>query len=264
MGNSIIETIFTILFVCVIPGLMVSFVFFPRKKIDVVQRSTFSFMGSFIIVPLLAFYAQLIGIPITLQSLLLEVLLFNEIIALILVIVYRVVLINKSKSIYYYHKDTYNLRSALPLQPLRHISAMSLVVRDLFQISVVTYLMLFLAEAIKSGFVSYFFNLNILLAIVIISGVGMVISHTQEKKSAPLLEPKSSWPAVRMYVRALKDPSKNKLNKKEVCYISTASLIGGLVVYYKTSELGVLSIFIACITSIITYVLTYILYTTKK
>jgi hypothetical protein len=43
----------------------------------------------------------------------------------------------------------------------------------------VTYLLLTLAETFREGFVSNFFNINYLLAVVLVSGVAMVLTESE-------------------------------------------------------------------------------------
>ncbi len=69
----ILRIIVGIIIVLVLPGLTLSFVFFPRGKIDAIERLALTLALSLAVVPLLAFYANLVGIPITYESVLVEV-----------------------------------------------------------------------------------------------------------------------------------------------------------------------------------------------
>jgi hypothetical protein len=51
--------------------------------------------------------------------------------------------------------------------------------REFFQVFLVTYLLLTLAETYREGFVSNFFNINYLLAVVLVSGVAMVLTEAE-------------------------------------------------------------------------------------
>jgi hypothetical protein len=51
--------------------------------------------------------------------------------------------------------------------------------REFFQVFLVTYLLLTLAETFREGFVSNFFNINYLLAVVLVSGVAMVLTEAE-------------------------------------------------------------------------------------
>lgn len=52
--------------------------------------------------------------------------------------------------------------------------------REFFQVSLVTYLLLTLAETLRTGVVSNFFNLNYLLIVVVVSGAVMVVTEPAE------------------------------------------------------------------------------------
>lgn len=58
----------------------------------------------------------------------------------------------------------------------------SVISKDLFQVSLVTYLILLLLETVKTGFVSFFLDLNIILWVVLVSGVIMVLTDFGEQK----------------------------------------------------------------------------------
>lgn len=52
--------------------------------------------------------------------------------------------------------------------------------REFFQTSLVTYLLLTLAETLSEGFVSNFFNMNYLLLVVLVTGIVMVLTEPPE------------------------------------------------------------------------------------
>jgi hypothetical protein len=56
----------------------------------------------------------------------------------------------------------------------------NIVGREFFQVFLVTYLLLTLAETWRQGFVSNFFNMNWLLLVVLVSGVAMVLTEPAE------------------------------------------------------------------------------------
>ncbi|MBW3538351.1 hypothetical protein KY386_02570 [Candidatus Parcubacteria bacterium] len=53
----------------------------------------------------------------------------------------------------------------------------NIVAREFFQTALVTYLLLTLAETLREGFVSNFFNMNYLLLVVLVTGVVMVLTE---------------------------------------------------------------------------------------
>ena len=70
----ILQIIIGIILVLFLPGFVISFVFFQPGRIDAVERLALSVALSLAVVPLLAFYANLAGIPITKVSVIIEVL----------------------------------------------------------------------------------------------------------------------------------------------------------------------------------------------
>ena len=70
---NIFRVIFGLIFVLFIPGLMYSFVFFPKKQIGILERFLISLIISIAFVPLFVFICTLIGINITTLSVFLEI-----------------------------------------------------------------------------------------------------------------------------------------------------------------------------------------------
>jgi len=62
-------------FILFLPGLTLSFLFFSQGKIDFPERLAISFALSISIVPLIVFYANLIGVPVRRETVFIEVLL---------------------------------------------------------------------------------------------------------------------------------------------------------------------------------------------
>src|SRR5947207_669165 len=105
-----------------------------------------------------------------------------------------------------------------------------LLSEEFFQYSLITYLILLLAETLKEGFVSFFFNLNILLVVVLVSGVVMVLTHNEH------LEPEKTH---------------HKIKTSDIEYTLVLATGGAMLVYFKTKDLGVISIVIAVLTAVI-------------
>ncbi len=65
----IIQIIFGAVFVLFVPGLALSFAFFPKKEIDCIERMALSFGLSIAVVPLLVFYSnRFLGVKIDIIS----------------------------------------------------------------------------------------------------------------------------------------------------------------------------------------------------
>ena len=60
----IIRVVFGSVYVLFLPGLALSFVFFKKREIDIIERIALSFALSIAVVPLLVFYLNLIGMKI--------------------------------------------------------------------------------------------------------------------------------------------------------------------------------------------------------
>lgn len=62
------------IFVLFLPGFSLSFAFFKRDRIDLIERIALSFALSISAVPLFAFYLNLLGVPIRKESVIAETL----------------------------------------------------------------------------------------------------------------------------------------------------------------------------------------------
>jgi len=102
-----------------------------------------------------------------------------------------------------------------------------ILLEELFQFSLITYLILLLAETLQTGFVSYFFNLNILLGVVLVSGILMVLTHNEQLDA---------------------HRTHHKITTVDLQYVLLLALGGGLLVYYKTQALGQIAKLIAILT----------------
>lgn len=69
----IIRIIFGSFYVLFLPGLVLSFVFFKKREIDIIERIALSFALSIAAIPLLVFYLNLIGMKITTLNVILVV-----------------------------------------------------------------------------------------------------------------------------------------------------------------------------------------------
>lgn len=90
----IFRIIFCSLYVLVIPGLVLTFVFFQKKEVDWLERIILSVALSIAVVPLTVFLSNLIGIKINT---------FNVVIEILWIIIFSLIWILFRKS-GYYHK----------------------------------------------------------------------------------------------------------------------------------------------------------------
>lgn len=134
-------------------------------------------------------------------------------------------------------------------------STLGIIFSELFNVSLVTYLILLLLETLDKGFVSDFFNMNILLAIVLVSGVVMV-SPLSEKKEADM------WEMIDFRLDSLLETLKARgISENDFYFMLIVSLGGALLVFLKTQELGSLSGVLGAITAVIIFTLSYLIYT---
>lgn len=191
-------------FVLYVPGYFLSFLFLTGGKVDGVERAAISFALSVAVVPLIAFYMNLVGVKISAFSVLLEVL---GIVACCVA--------------FLYYKNIYSKRGVVdperPVSRIRHGHVVDLSRRDppltvlheslrgltaetspessptvlqnkwflasreVFQIALLTYMLFVVVETVLPGIVGNFFNMNYLLVLVLVSGIVMVLTERTEE-----------------------------------------------------------------------------------
>ena len=119
-----------------------------------------------------------------------------------------------------------------------------IVTKEIFQYSLVTYLILLLAETVKAGVVSYFFNLNILLAVVLLSGMIMILTYD---KKIPI-----------------PTPAHKKVRSQDIIYCILIALGGGFFVYAGTFDLGIIAIVVGCLAALLIFLLSLLLLTGEE
>ncbi len=82
---NILITIVAAIFVLFLPGFVLSFAFFSKKTIDSIERLALSFALSIAVVPLVVFYTNLIGIRITMLTVIIQIILVILVATLIIV-----------------------------------------------------------------------------------------------------------------------------------------------------------------------------------
>ena len=116
--------------------------------------------------------------------------------------------------------------------------------KDVFQISLVTYLVFLLIEEFKKGFVTNNFNLNILLYLVIVSGI---IAIFTEKKEDNERKPEASKQA-------------RQITKGDYFLIFGVGILGGVLIFLKTKDIGWISYIISIISSVLIVLLSILLF----
>ena len=113
----------------------------------------------------------------------------------------------------------------------------------MFEISLITYLVFLLLEELKEGFVSYNFDLNIVLYIVIVSGVLSVFAKED--------------PSIKLMARNKEKPE--KIRKIDWLFIFGLGVLGGFLIFYKTEEIGWISYVISGISGILIILLSVLI-----
>lgn len=134
-------------------------------------------------------------------------------------------------------------------------SKLGIIINELFQVSLVTYLILLLLETLDKGFVSNVFNLNYLLGVVLISGILKVLPISYKKNL-------NQWEIIDLGLFRLLDQIRPKgISENQFYFIILIGIGGAGLVYFKTRELGYISLLIAGITCLIIFLLSYLIFT---
>lgn len=111
------------------------------------------------------------------------------------------------------------------------------IISEIFKISLITYLIFYLIDSFKTGFITDYFNLNLLLIITILSGIFTVIFKKEVEVKKEL----------------------QKIKKREYIFIIFLGIISAGLIYYKIKSIGRLSYIISIISGIIIILLSILL-----
>ena len=123
------------------------------------------------------------------------------------------------------------------------------LIADIFKISLLSYLVFYLIEDFFPGFVSGFFSMNILLGIVVGSGVFTVISQKPVSAKASAGEGRIEG---------------NEIKGRDIVFIVILSIIAGGLIYIKTKDLGKLGLAVSIISGIIILLMSILLLTEEE
>jgi Na+/citrate or Na+/malate symporter len=118
---------------------------------------------------------------------------------------------------------------------------MHIISTELFQFSLITYFLLLLAEILKPGFVSFFFELNIFLAVAFVSGAIMVLTDNFHKPAEV----------------------HKKFKKLNVIYILLLTIGGSLLVLYKMQNAGLIGIVLSALAAVLVLLFSILLFTDR-
>lgn len=128
-----------------------------------------------------------------------------------------------------------------PLHEQRYRMFMGLVRdinQDIFGVSLSLLIILVLLETIKEGFVSFFFNINYLLVVVLASGVITVLAG--EEKTGE--EPRVQKPAFR-----------------DFAIVIGLGVLGTVLVWYQTARVGEIAYLLSIISGVLIVLLSVLL-----
>lgn len=135
-------------------------------------------------------------------------------------------------------------------------STLGIISQELFNISLITYLVLLLIETLNKGFVTDFFNLNLLLAIVLISGL-ILFSPLAVKKDPNM------WEVIDLTFEGFfaKLAKKSGIAENDFYFITIISLSGAFLVFLKTADLNnLLQSVLSASTALIIFTLSFLIY----
>jgi hypothetical protein len=118
-------------------------------------------------------------------------------------------------------------------------SKIHLLVEEFFQYSLLTYLILVFVELLKTGEVSFFINIYIILVLVLISGLIMILTHNK------YLEP---------------EKVKKHIKQVDIEHFILIAATGGVLIYLKMAELGISAIIIAFLAALFIFVTSIIIF----
>lgn len=111
------------------------------------------------------------------------------------------------------------------------------IISEIFKVSLISYLIFYLVESFKAGFIADYFDLNILLIITILSGVFTVLFKKEEEAKKEV----------------------QKIKKRDYVFIVTLGVVATGLIYYKIKEIGWLSYVISPISGIIIILISILL-----
>lgn len=111
--------------------------------------------------------------------------------------------------------------------------------KDIFEVSLVSYLIFYLIDQIKQGFVSDFFNLNYILGVAIVSGIISAFSKEEESSTGPVEE--------------------KHLTIRDYIFIIVLAIIGATIIFYKIQGLGWLSWLVSIMAGVLIVVVSILL-----
>ncbi|MCG2796510.1 MAG: hypothetical protein L6427_11740 [Actinomycetia bacterium] len=136
----------------------------------------------------------------------------------------------------FWKKDTEGGRSR-KCESERVFTYVTLLVREIFLGALAIYLLLLVLEAVIEGFVSDFLSLDILVAVVLVTGVITMLTYGERVEIGP------------------EEKTKKSVGVTEILLLVGLGLLGAVLVLYKTVEFGRLSFVLSAGTGFVIIIL---------
>ena len=111
------------------------------------------------------------------------------------------------------------------------------ILSELFKASLIAFLILYLADDMFTGFVSDYFNINIVLIIALISGILTVALKVEMPEKTPMI-----------------------FRKSDYLYLAILSFGSMILIYYRLIDLGKIAYLISIIAGIMIFLISVLLY----
>lgn len=110
------------------------------------------------------------------------------------------------------------------------------ILAEIFKVSLLTYFILLIVEEFNEGMISNYFNLNILLTIIIVSGISSVLLHSDDEVE-----------------------QKKSRRIKELYMIIGIAIIGGVLIFFKLRDIGTIAYIVSFLFIVLTIIISILI-----
>ncbi len=115
------------------------------------------------------------------------------------------------------------------------------IIAEIFKASLLTYFVLLIIEEFNEGMISNYFNFNTLLTIVIVSGISSVLLYSDNEVE-----------------------QKKGHRIKELCAIIVISIIGGVLIFFKLRDIGIIAYIVSFLSIVLTITISILIVNDKE
>jgi len=115
------------------------------------------------------------------------------------------------------------------------------IIAEIFKVSLLTYFILFIIEEFNKGIISNYFNFNILLTIIVVTGIATVLLDTDDQIE-----------------------QRKNLRTKELLTIIAVAIIGGAIVFFKLQDVGIIAYIISFLSMVLVFLISILIVNDKK